>query len=239
MNKNPSQTSNSIKPSNISASKALNEPLSFFQPYNIIVFISFFSPVILATIIAASSFMNQNANGFIYLGFLLASVVVRSYIYMMSGSKDIIVNDNTICTSVQYSKYGNASFTAFVNSFTAMYLLLPMFTNNNANYFILAGLIVYFCLDIAIKSSKKCIKSYSDLIINVLFGLSLAAIIVTLMYSGGSVQYLFFDSSSSSSSSSTTTSTSSSSNNVQCSMPTKQTFKCAVYKNGELNQPNS
>jgi hypothetical protein len=40
------------------------------------------------------------------------------------------------------------------------------------------------------------------------------------MYAGGSGKFLFFNETS---------------NNTQvCSMPKKQTFKCAVYKNGEL-----
>jgi hypothetical protein len=56
--------------------------------------------------------------------------------------------------------------------------------------------------------------------LNVLLGLALSAFIVSLMYSGGSGKYLFFNEVSS--------------DKETCSMPTKQKFKCAVYKNGEL-----
>jgi hypothetical protein len=204
-----------------------NTPLILFQPFNIIVFLSFFSPIIIATIVTATSFMLQNVNGFVYLGFLLAAVVLRSFIYMISGFQSMTKTDGSICTSVQYSKYGNATFSSFVNAFTIMYLTLPMFINDNINYFILSILISYFFLDVFIKVYKKCIVSYPDLTLNVLFGLSFGAIIVTLMYVGGSGKYLFFDTSS-------PIYSSNSSNGVKCSMPSKQTFKCSVYKNGQL-----
>ena len=54
-------------------------------------------------------------------------------------------------------------------------------------------------------------------------GLASAGIIIMLMYVGGSGNYLFYNE--------TTTSTGS---GQVCSMPSKQTFKCQVYKNGEL-----
>jgi len=204
-----------------------NTPLIFLQPFNIIVFLSFFSPIIIATIVTATSFMSQNANGFIYLGFLLAAVVIRSFIYMITGSSQTIKHDGTICSSIQYSEYGNPTFSSFVIAFTIMYISLPMFMNNNVNYFVFSILIVYFFMDVFIKVFKKCITSYQDLVVNILFGLSLGATIVSLMYIGGSGQYLFFDGSSSSFISNET-------NGIKCNMPTKQTFKCSVYKNGQL-----
>jgi hypothetical protein len=45
-------------------------------------------------------------------------------------------------------------------------------------------------------------------------------VIITLLYAGGSSNYLFFNEISS--------------NKEVCTMPKKQTFKCSVYKNGEL-----
>ena len=57
-----------------------NEPLQIFQPFNIIIFLSFFSPIILASSIVSLSFIFQNFKGFIYLGFLIGMCVVRSYI---------------------------------------------------------------------------------------------------------------------------------------------------------------
>jgi len=194
-------------------------PLQLFQPFNIIVFLSFYSPVILATSITGMSFMFQNFKGFIYLGFLIGCCVIRNYIYMMSGGTPV-VNDRTICTSVQYSKYGNPTFSAFVFAFTIMYLSMPMFSNGAPNFWIFSCLLVYFFLDIFIKIYKKCVIQTGDLFLNVLLGLSSSALIVTLMYAGGSGKFLFFNEVSS--------------NKDVCYQPKKQTFKCQVFKDGTL-----
>jgi hypothetical protein len=208
---NPSQT--------MKTGGVQNSPLQLFQPFNIIVFLSFYSPIILATCITAMSFMFQYFKGFIYLGFLIGCCVVRNYVYMMSGSAPV-VNDNTVCTSVQYSKYGNPTFSAFVFAFTIMYLSMPMFSNGAPNFWVFSVLLVYFFLDLFIKVYKKCVISTGDLFLNVLLGLSSSALIVTLMYSGGSGKYLFFNEVSS--------------DKQICYQPKKQTYKCNVFKNGEL-----
>jgi hypothetical protein len=59
-----------------------------------------------------------------------------------------------------------------------------------------------------------------DLFINILLGFVSSALIVTFMYAGGSSKYLFFNEVAS--------------NKTVCYKPDNQTFKCAVYKNGEL-----
>jgi len=196
-----------------------DSPLQIYQPMNIIVFLSFFSPIIVATIITSMSFMFQNFKGLIYLGFLIGCCIVRSFVYMAAGGTPV-VNDKTICTSIQYSKYGNPTFSAFVFSFTIMYLSLPMFSIGAPNFWVFISLIAYFFIDMFIKLYKKCVIQTGDLFLNILLGLASAALIVTLMYGGGSGKYLFFNEVSS--------------NKDICYQPTEQTFKCSVYKNGEL-----
>ena len=194
-------------------------PLQLFQPMNIIIFLSFFSPVILAVSITSLSFIFQNFKGLIYLGFLIAACVVRNYVYMVSGSTPV-VNDRTICSSIQYSKYGNPTFSAFVFAFTIMYLSLPMFSNGAPNFWVFSSLISYFLIDIFIKIYKNCVVKMSDLFLNVLLGVASSALIVTLMYTGGSGKYLFFNEVSS--------------NKEICYQPKEQTFKCQVFKDGTL-----
>jgi hypothetical protein len=196
-----------------------NTPLKLFDLRNIITILSFYSPIILVSSIVGLSFIFQNFKGFIYLGFLLGVCIIRNYAYMMNGAKPI-ENEDNLCSSVQYSKYGNATFSIFVFAFTIMYISLPMFSNGYPNLWVFIGLLFYFFVDIIIKTYNKCIVNIGDLVINTLVGLFSAAVIITLMYSGGSGKYLFF-------------------NEIQsdakkCSMPSKQTFKCALYKNGEL-----
>jgi len=194
-------------------------PLMLVQPFNIVVFLSFYSPVILAILVTSMSLLFQNSKGFIYLGYLIAVCIVRNYFYKMGGAKPAI-NDGTVCTSVQYTKYGNPTFSSFVFSFTIMYLLYPMFTNGSINFWLVSGLICYFFVDVFVKTSQNCKIGPGDMFLNILSGLIIATIIVVCMYAGGSGQYLFFNETQS--------------NKEVCSMPTTQTFKCNVYKNGEL-----
>lgn len=196
-----------------------DSPLQLFQPMNIVVFLSFFSPIILAVSITSMSFIFQNFKGLIYLGFLIAVCVIRNYFYMLSGSQPII-NDRTICTTVQYSKYGNPTFSAFVFAFTIMYFSMPMFSNGAPNLWVFISLISYFCIDMFVKLYKNCIVNTGDLFLNVLMGLASAALVVTLMYVGGSGKFLFFNEVSS--------------NKDMCYQPSEQTFKCQMYKDGTL-----
>ena len=200
-----------------------NSPLQLFQPMNFVVFFSFFSPIILATSITSLSFIFQNFKGLIYLGFLIGCCLVRNLIYMSNGGAPV-VNDGTICTSIQYSKYGNPTFSAFVFAFTIMYLSLPMFSNGAPNFWVFILLVAYFIIDIGIKGDRNCIAQnkaqIGDLMINILTGLASAAAIVSLMYAGGSGKYLFFNEVSS--------------NKEICYQPKKQNFKCNVYRNGTL-----
>jgi hypothetical protein len=209
----------SIPNSTIKMGGVPDSPLQIFQPMNIAVFLSFFSPIILAIGFTSMSFIFQNFKGLIYLGFLIGCCFLRSYVYMISGANPII-NDKTICTSVQYSKYGNPTFSAFVFAFTLMYIFYPMFANGSINFWIFTLLTSYFMMDIFIKLYKKCIIKISDLFLNILLGASSAALIISLMYAGGSSKYLFFNELSS--------------NKEICYKPSNQTFKCSLYKDGTL-----
>ena len=202
-----------------SSMKTGDSPLQIFQPFNALIFFSFFSPIILATSITSLSFIFQNFKGLIYLGFLIGCCVVRNYVYMVAGGSPA-VNDNTVCTSIQYSKYGNPTFSAFVFSFTIMYLSLPMFSNGAPNLWVFITMISYFFIDMFIKLYKKCVIKMSDLFLNVLLGLASSALIVTMMYAGGSGKYLFFNEVSS--------------NKDICYQPKEQTFRCQVFKDGTL-----
>jgi hypothetical protein len=194
-------------------------PLLMYQPFNLVVFSSFYSPIIIVCIMITLSFVFQNPKGFIFVGFLTAVTILRDFVYMLNGASPNR-SDGSICTSVNYSFYGNPTFNAFVFAFTIMYLSIPMFTNGSVNYWIFSGLIFYFFLDIFIKSYKKCTVNPGYLFLNVLLGLTSSALIVILMYFGGSGKFLFFNEIQS--------------NKQMCSMPKNQTFKCNVYKNGEI-----
>jgi hypothetical protein len=195
------------------------QPLIMTNPMNLIVLLTFYSPIIVTISVFSMSFIFQNFKGFIYLGFLLGSLVIREFILMLLGAKTNIP-PNSVCNMVQYSKYGNSGFSLFVLSFTIMYLCLPMFLNSDVNYWLFGGLLAYLCIDIGIRFMKKCITSTADIAVNILTGTIAGILFPSLLYIGGSSKYLFFNEISS--------------NKEVCSMPKKQQFKCSVYKNGEI-----
>ena len=202
------------------------------KPYNIILYLCYFSPIILITLITFLSFVFQNFKGFIYLGFIFAAVIIRYYTYYLSSSSSSLTNKkpipqqnemyNIVCNSIMFSSYGNITFSIFVFSFTCFYLFLPMFINGYANFSIFSVLILYGLLDIFIKYYNSCYKSisYNELIFNFLGGSILAIAFVMSLYQGGSSKYLFFNEMNTGAD--------------VCYAPSNQQFKCKVYKNGEL-----
>lgn len=188
-----------------------------FMPIDLVVFLSFFSPIILAACLLWLSFVNSNLKGFLYIGLLLFHCMIRNFIYMFYGTPESFFNP--MCSVVQYS-YGNSSFSAFVFSFTIAYLLLPMFLKGDVNYWVFSGLVTSFIGDLTIKSYGGCIPNTSDILINTFIGLTCGIAVVTTMNATGNSKYLFFNELSS--------------NKESCSVAKNQTFKCSVYKNGEL-----
>lgn len=202
-----------------------NKILKFYQPYNIIVFLSFFSPILLTLSILSTSFMFQNTKGIVYIFILLIAVFIREIILFSRGGKASNPFDNNICNDIQFSAFGNSGFSMFVFAFTIMYLCGPMIINGDINYWVVSWLLGYMIIDFFIKSNKGCLGSMINVCLNILGGLTLGLLVLMIIYipySGGAnlSNILFFNEISST--------------KEICSMPKKQTFKCAVYKNGEL-----
>jgi hypothetical protein len=201
---------------------AVNKTFVLSQPMNFIFFITFFSPVILIILITFSVFFFRNFKGPIYFGFILASSIIRNYVLKYSGSP-ALKSDGTICTSIQFSKYGNATFGTFVFAFTLMYLCMPMFQNGSVNWLLFSGLLFYIFLDIGIKAYEGCFslsKDGASIFLDLLAGMSFGVLISTIMNLTGNSKYMFFNETSS--------------DKEVCSVSKNQTFRCDVYKNNEL-----
>jgi len=194
---------------------------NLFDPANLMVFISVFSPVILALIVVSSSVVFGYEKGVVYLGFLLASAMIRE-IYYYYNPPASFEHTNAICKSVQYgSKNSNSPlFSSFVFAFTSLYMIFPMYSYGTSNFTVFATLLVFLFFDMFVKLKNGCIVKYVDIFINIIGGSVLALILTSLMIYGGSGRFLFFNELSS--------------NREVCAMPSEQTFKCSVYKNGEL-----
>ena len=73
------------------------------------------------------------------------------------------------------------------------------------------------------KVLKKC-TTYGGTVLGTLVGLVMGGVWYSIFHMSGYDSLLYFDELKS--------------NNVQCSRPSKQSFKCSVYKNGQLISSN-
>lgn len=195
------------------------EPLNIMQPSTLVVFGVFYSPIIISFCMLIASFVFQNFKGIIYLGFMLAMCVAREFLYKSAGGSEPIPT-TPICNAINYSKHGNSSFTAFMLSFTFIYICFPMFLNDSVNWIIFGLFLSLLIADGGIRAFNNCITSISILMLNYVAGVLAGFGIIGLMVMGGSEKFLFFNEVQS--------------NKVVCDRPKKQQFKCQVYKNGEL-----
>jgi hypothetical protein len=159
--------------------------------------------------------------GLFYIFWLLVVTVIRiGILWMIPGSNPSPSYTNEICGSANFLPYDNSTYSTFVLCFTFFYFTLPMYISNNVNYVIIIFFVSYIIFDILIKISNSCIQSSTNLFGDIVGGGGLGAIIASLVYSSPLSSYLFINELSS--------------GNQTCSMPSKQTFRCSVYKNGEL-----
>jgi len=192
--------------------------LSLSNPWKLIEFMSVFSPVILALIVFSMTFIFQSPKGFIFLIiFLIISGLREFVLYLMNAPKFFAKGD--FCTMVQYGQYSNVGYIVFIATFTFIYLFTPMFYNNDYNYLALGGYLTYFIIISWLLMNQGCMKIV-DVFLNMFSGGVVGVLVLGAIMSLGLKDYLVFNEVSSS--------------KEVCTMPKKQTFKCSVYKNGEL-----
>ena len=183
---------------------------------------SAFSPLLLGFFLIMSSIFNQNIRGLVYLGGILIACAINMLIMNVIGSPSDPTR-SPLCDLVQLpfgmNQYNSPALSSLFISFTLAYLVLPMITKGTYNYSILVCLLGLLVIDTISKVGNRCTSMVGSLL-GTLTGLVLGGLWFALLHSSGNKSLLFFDEVDSSS--------------VQCSRPSRQTFKCAVYKNGEL-----
>jgi hypothetical protein len=192
---------------------------------NILQFFSFIAPTLLIFFLFMTSLFNQNLKGLVYIAGVLISSIANIVLMNMIGSERS--DDESFSCSMfdipYVSRYNSPFPTTLIIAFTIAYLVLPMRYNNQMNYILLAFLLILLVIDILTKVQNKCTTYPGALLGGLVGGLS-GLIWYGLFSVSGYKSLLFFDELQS--------------NSVLCSKPTKQTFKCSVYKNGELISSN-
>jgi len=192
---------------------------------NVFKFFSAIAPFLLAFLMVMISIFNSNFKGMIYLlGILIAfflTIMFQSIIRYNPAQNGKPVA--TLCRifSLPYplGSYSSPSFNSVMIAFTFIYMVLPMQEHNVVNYPLLICIFGIFAIDAFTRLNGNCTNA-QGIILGGIFGVVLGAIWYNLLKITDNKHLLYFDEYVS--------------NKVACSKPQKQTFKCAVYKNGEL-----
>jgi len=191
-----------------------------FNLVNVFQSFSYVSPLLLGFFLVMLSAFNKDAKGIVYLGGVLIFSFFSILIKPLIGSKtslDASVTCNLF--DIGYSNYNSPAFYSVFIAFTFAYLMMPMITNNTHNYYVLLCLIVLFFIDAFAKYYNRC-TTPMGIFLGGLIGILSGIIYWAMLYYTESEKLLYFQPETS--------------NNVVCNRPSKQTFRCKVYKNGKL-----
>jgi len=186
---------------------------------NILTFIAFIAPFMVAFFLISIGFMNRTPmRSVAYICSALLFTVLASLI--SGGSKTTLTSP--LCSPFNIAFLDNkiVALSTFFLIYSLGYVSIPaIWEGNTMSWSMTIMLLVLTILDIGVKRLNGCVK-----IINIVIALLLGSI--TAWAACFSIKALLGDSY-------FFTSTMSS-NNVTCSKPSTQTFKCAVYKNGQV-----
>lgn len=177
------------------------------------------SPMLLVFFLVSMSFFDNGIKGFIYLGCILFLALLIHIVSAIMDVSSAEYNTDIMCRVFDHPM-GNAAYhTPAMNSaiigFTLVYLLYPMVANNEYNYSVIVFVSTLFIVDIFMTLAYKCTNAFS-IILGTAIGAVLSFIIVFVIIASGNESLLFFNELKS--------------NNVVCKRPSKQKFKCTVYK---------
>lgn len=194
-------------------------------PSNIMRLASLLAPVLLVFFFVMLSMLNQDFKGLVYVAGVLLATALN--IPLMNMQKSPVSPDASLtCNLVEVpflTNYNSPAVSSLIIAFTFAYLYLPMRANDQMNYAVVAALVSLFALDAVTRITGKC-TTVAGTVLGALVGTFFGVCWYTVFHAAGADHLLYFDELDS--------------NNVVCARPSKQTFKCSVYKNGQLISSN-
>ena len=198
-------------------------------PYNLLMLFGGFAPLFLIIfIILASAFNGTIQNGLIYFSGIIVISFITFLISKMMDNFNIEQSKiaNLTCNMlVAGRKWTTPNLDTTVLAFTFVYLLSPMLANGQMNIEVLISIGILFVSNILFQFKNNCLgNSYIlAIVVGLLLGI-FGGFLWFLMLYFTKKDLLFFNELLS--------------NNVVCNRPSKQKFKCNVYKNGQLISSN-
>jgi hypothetical protein len=179
------------------------------------------SPVFITFFLVMLSIFNQNVKGIVFVaGALLATFI--NILLMNVIQSPILSNASSMCNLIEFpllTKYNSPSATSMFIAFTFAYLFMPMMFNKQMNYPVIASISFLFVVDMITRMNHYC-NTLGGSVLGGLVGFILGMIWYGMFHMLGYDDVLYFQEMES--------------NKLMCKKPSKQTFKCSVYKNGKL-----
>jgi hypothetical protein len=195
--------------------------------------LSFYSPIIICvSIVVFSMFTATMEKAFVFFVWIFIITFIRIITFKgLSYDKEPVADIPSVCLTGLSELFipRDVTYSTYILTFTMMYFITPMVMIsaqnkiNAINYSVLGFFIAYIILDLFIKITLSCIPGFvSKLVIgNILSGLFLGGVISGLiMYGSNLKSYLYINEVNT--------------NKEVCTMPSKQQFKCRVFKDGTL-----
>jgi len=193
--------------------------------------LSLYLPLILLSSLLIFSIMSSSLQKFaFYIVTILLIIMIRLIVFKMSKIVSVGPKLPDDCSIGLINKFipEDVLFGTYLLSFTLFYFLTPMIlltidsNVDSINYIIVLFFMCYIFLDLAMKKEMGCTANITNVGIagNFLSGTLLGAGLSALMYTSPIRNLLYVSEINS--------------DNEVCSMPSKQKFKCRVFKNGEL-----
>lgn len=197
-------------------------PLSFATVFE---FFMSLGPIFIASFLIIGSAFNQNVKGFVYLGGLLITMILTiGFKQLFKHQRNMTTYRNNNCEKFVLpeliTQYSTPDLNTMLLTFTAAYLLWPMFKGEAHLNPLLVILLLVFIIGNGITRVLKTCSGVIDILVGVFLGFGCGTGWFFLFWMTNNKKLLYIDDLVS--------------NKVACSRPTKQNFKCAVYKNGEL-----
>lgn len=182
-----------------------------------------FSPIIVpASILLFSAYSMSMSKGLLYLFFLIVFSGFRVLLYwlLQGDGKSVAPDLPAICSAGSFLPYDKSTYSIYILTFSMAYLLMPMLMADNVNYLIILFFTVYIAYILLFNTLKSCYTSLVDTLVNLVGGYGLGSLIAFLIYISPMKNFLFLNELAST--------------REICSQPKQQTFRCSLFRNGEL-----
>ena len=192
---------------------------------NLFQYLSFTAPFLVIFFITLLAIMqNSLEKGLIFnMGIVIVSVVVIIVKNIFKSKQHNLASPFCNVLPRPFSRgaediYDNPSLSTAILSFSSTYLIWPMSVNNQQNYVLIIVLLTITGINAMVEWYMKC-SGTGGILLGILLGVGLGIGYYYLINLSKKSNLVYFNEQIS--------------NNIHCSKPSKQNFKCELYKDGE------